>query len=175
MKITQSFCVLIFSLIVLTSSDSVRGSSEDLCFCPPSPPVAEEYKQADLVFVGRYTGTEIRQIKDVGNDTATVYQMHFEVEKSWKGVDSSMVYVIDTGGSCSVGAVEGEKWLVYAHSERYCLDNDCTNYALLPMLGLCSRSAPLNLNRTGTDQDKKWISRGREDLRKLNEITEEHR
>jgi hypothetical protein len=83
-------------------------------FMPPPPPV-ESMEAADAVFSG-----EVTQMDERGDDDVDrYYDVHFAVDRVWKGVSSETV-VVETHVStatCGYPFEAGETYLVYAHDE----------------------------------------------------------
>lgn len=80
------------------------------CISPPPPEVALD--KADAVFSGEVveiTENE-RIIRGYGNN------IHFKVDKVWKGTDASEIVVTTGygGGDCGISFEKGQQYLVYA-------------------------------------------------------------
>jgi len=68
------------------------------------PTVGDALKRADAVFTGKVIRIESDGVK-------------FKIEKSWKGVDATIikVYVRGLGSSCDPGIRKGRRFIVYAY------------------------------------------------------------
>lgn len=90
------------ALFSLTFLIHFMASSSAACSCVRSSP-QDYFQRADAVFTGK-------AIKIDGRDTT------FEVERSWKLVDTNQIIVRDAGeDSCKSGYGVGYKYLIYAY------------------------------------------------------------
>ncbi len=98
----------------------------------PKPPPCEAYWQASAVFIGRVTSLASIPVKEDGYDTHQ-NQVHFLVEKIFRGIDSPEVDLFIAATSCAYGFTKGETYLVYAYRNEKANQLSTSN---------CSRTQP---------------------------------
>ena len=97
------------------------------CSCASPPPPAAARDAAAAVFEGFVLGSVL-------DGQPASRMVHFQVMRSWKGVEADTVVVVHTAGNgaaCGVDAPDGELMLVYATDSSSGL-----------RMALCSRTAP---------------------------------
>jgi hypothetical protein len=98
-------------LVIFVTSPSTTVA----CDFEPPPPPEQALDEATAVFAG-----EVRSIEQVDDDPGQQYiAATFDVDRSWKGVESSPV-VVETHqdeATCGFPFEEGGTYIVYAYSE----------------------------------------------------------
>jgi hypothetical protein len=106
----------LFGFILATFGMVLTASPARACDFEEPPPPQEALNAATAVFSG-----EVIEIEPVEDDPSGQYlAVTFEVDRVWKGVESSPVTVEthQDEGVCGYPFVVGESYLVYAHSNR---------------------------------------------------------
>ncbi len=99
------------------------------CSCEP-PNQRKAFRKARAIFIG-----EVLEIKESKNQKiadflglATVYDIKFKVEKSWKGVKKSEISVVSDNGKLVCYGFDfhlGKKYLVYANKDDLVVISHC--------------------------------------------------
>ena len=97
---TRIFKTLLCCLALLLFS----SESGFACTCVKLPNVAEDFQDADAVFLGR-----VVDVSRFGFGTK------LRVEQSWKGVSVDEITIFTSNSSCGYLFEKGERYLVYAH------------------------------------------------------------
>ena len=123
------------------------------CVCARTPTVAESFKEAKVIFVGRVIARG-------------QFGAWLKVEKSWKGVSSETIYLY-TGNlenDCDPRfGTKGEVWLVYASIvPLYRSENATTPYTYKLMARGCDRTSLL----VNANEDLKALGEGKAPLEK---------
>ncbi|MGD8189887.1 hypothetical protein ACQCN2_07890 [Brevibacillus ginsengisoli] len=130
--INQHFSKIFVSLLFFTAAFLILSPPVFSCSCAPHPPPSKALQNSEAVFTG--TVKEITQVPKG-------YQVLFEVNHAWKGVNYSQVAVStsmgDGGGDCGYSFTKGATYLVYANEntmnrvQEGLVTTSCSRTALL--------------------------------------------
>lgn len=141
------------SLVFLLAFWLINASSILGCVCDTSVTFAEEFKESDVVFSGRFVGAEYRKgiVSEPAEMTfslgdkrknSEVLVLKFQVEQSWKGAQKRKIFLLTSqvkfsdGSSmisdCDLSFEKGNHYLVYAYGKENRLQTSA-----------CSRTARL--------------------------------
>ena len=117
----------------MLSADAARA-----CSCIRENPPCQEFGSSRAVFVGKVTGSKLREEVANPDGSKTVYdvgEIYFKVEEPFSGVKSptAVIFSGTGGGDCGYWFKRGERYLVYAYGDTP--DKLHTN--------ICTRTAPL--------------------------------
>jgi hypothetical protein len=147
-------------LLTVLAVGLISPPSAAACDFEPPPPPETALDDAAAVFAG-----EVVTIEPVDDDPGEQYlAVTFEVDRAWKGVDSSPV-VVETHqdeGVCGYPFIIGDSYLVYAHSEGTPLTTSLYHRTApleqadedLDVLGSGSEVSGQNGTVTGADDDE---------------------
>ena len=130
MKRTVLIFLLLFCSFMVSNSSSVSA-----CSCAENPDVDVALEQSQAVFSGKVLGIQAKMGK--GSYGRLV---HFEVMKTWKGIEDSQVMITTGlgGGDCGFDFQVGQEYLVYAsESDMY---GEKTLVAII-----CSRTTEISM------------------------------
>ena len=78
------------------------------CQCREREPPCAQYSSADAVFIGLVANISFSKDKSKKS-------IHFNVERAFRGVSSSVAEIVTFGTSCDSEFTEGKRYLVYAY------------------------------------------------------------
>jgi hypothetical protein len=107
-NLRKSLILLSLAVILLLSPRLVSACTCNEYFTPP----CAAYWRADVVFIG--TVGEITAVSTKSGEGSPRAAVHFQVEKSFRGVIDKQAAIEILIGSCDYGLKTGEKYLVYA-------------------------------------------------------------
>ena len=112
MNSKKLFILLIFIALIAIFSNFVSA-----CSCAGGRTLQQEFGDADAVFLGTVKGIQ----QPIGSDFfGGQITANFDVQKSWKGIDSRSIN-ITTGVSeagCGYSFVQGQDFLVFAYNNE---------------------------------------------------------
>jgi hypothetical protein len=119
---------LLFPAVGVSIVHLLSALPAEACRCALAPLPCAAFQESDVVFAGRVVSIDTIQLS---GDDSDMMRVDFAVLEAFRGVESTMVSLINGPGDCAFDFEAGESYVVYGR--RW-------DKSPLPLTGLCTRT-----------------------------------